>query len=366
MKKRLDEQLMSQLFTSAVSAGLIIGLIELDHPYSNNWSFSYSVVMLVLVVIRSIFSEPLLYVNSNGFSFRRLRNVLCWTSATSACITFLLFVFSRDIHTFFLLIPSIVNAVQDFTRYSLLKIDLKTQLAKSDGFWLISASLAFIVAKNLNQNYATLFFICSWCIFGVASIFYNILYLKKFQGEFDKPSIQSNTLKLSLLIDKILPRITSESQYLLLNFFTPLFMTEYRIANLLMGFTNVFVMTEMIYWVKDDEAKIRFRQTVLPIVFINLIISATFYLYSRNLIALCMIGLTIGVFIDLKVTKKITEYRKKGEEFIKKSAWIRSISCSLVLIGFFFTLQINAADYAVASAAMIGSLFSLLVLKFFK
>jgi hypothetical protein len=79
-----------------------------------------------------------------------------------------------------------------------------------------------------------------------------------------------------------------------------------------------------------------------------------------------MIGLTIGVFIDLKVTKKITEYRKKGEEFIKKSAWIRSISCSLVLIGFFFTLQINAADYAVASAAMIGSLFSLLVLKFFK
>lgn len=366
MKKGLDEQLLSQFFTSAVSAGLLIGLINLDQPYSNNWSFSYSVVMLVLVVIRSLFSEPLLYVNSSRFSLRRLSSVLCWTSVTSVCITFVLFVFSRDIHTFFLLIPSIVNALQDFSRYSLLKIGLKMQLAKSDGFWLISASLAFIIAKSINQNYASIFFICSWCILGMASTFYNIFHLKKLQGEFDKPSVQRNALKLSLLADKILPRLTSEAQYLVLNFFAPLFMTEYRIANLLMGFTNIFVMSEIINFMRDNEPKTRFRQTVLPIVCINLIISATLYLYSRNLILLCIIGLTIAVFVDLKVTKKISEYRKKGDEFIKKLIGIRLISCLLVLTGFYFTLQISVAVYAVASAAMIGSFFSLIVLRFFK
>jgi hypothetical protein len=288
---------------------------------------------------------------------------------TSIILSTSFYFLTNNFFFLFLIVPSVINAMQDFTRYGLIALDLRRQLVTSDAFWFFSTFVLLTFYFLFPSTYSSFLYLTLWSLFGLVSFFGNIVHLRN-------STIQARQfirlvfgpLEFSLLLDKVFPRVVSESQYFLLNIYFQNTIAHYRIANLLMGFSNVLIMSHMITWVRDGKLGkgMYLRQSFFAIFFLNFSIAIVILGMSEQPIALYLTGLSLAAILDLLVTRRVVDFRLRGSEYLPKSVLLRVMSSLLLLIGFTATLVILPLPLSVASAAPIGSLFSLLCLRFVK
>lgn len=363
-----NRTVLSQLFSSAVSALLIIGIIRLDPSNSDSWSLAYASYVVLLVVIRSIFSEPLVYKHAITFTTESIKKAFVFSFIGSIVLSSIFYSFTGNIHFLFLILPSIINVFQDFTRYGLIALDFKRALVVSDLLWLLCASIVLIFLILFPIVFDVSIYILLWSLFGIFSCSHNLIKLRTFKS--NKILINHSSfglLQFSLLLDKIFPRLVNEAQYFLLNIYYMSSIAEYRLANLLMGFSNVLIMSQILTWISDyNYSKVmNLRQVFLVIVIFNLIVASIALGLSEQLISYFIIGLTLASILDLLITKRVIAYRLLGGKHLPMSVTMRLISSLLLLVGFTATLLILPYPWSVVLAAAIGSFLSLLTLKFF-
>ncbi len=370
IRRLLDrKQASSQLFSSAVSAQLIIGLILFDPLNADAWSLAYSSYLILLVLVRSLFSEPIIYNLSISLTSHLLRKALFVSISTSMILGIFFYLLSNNIFFLFLMVPSVINAIQDFTRYGLIALDLKKELVITDIFWFSSTFFFFIsfyLSSIANSLYLFLFI---WSFFGIMACLRNLGYINR--ANIQKPQSDKTVigfLEFSLLLDKIFPRVASEAQYFLLNVYYQNTIAEYRIANLLMGFSNILVMSQTINWVRERKTslEINLRQIILIICFLNLFVAGLAFKLTSHLVSLFVICLSVAAIQDLWITKRVITLRLQGSKYVVKSVALRVTASLLLLIGFTVTLVNLPFPWSVASAAAIGSFISLLSLRFYK
>ena len=208
--------------SSAVSAELILGLILLDPHHSDEWSLAYASFLLLIVFIRSLFSEPIIYKISIKITSEIILKILFFSIFLSIIFSFTFYIFTNNIFFIYLIIPSVINVLQDFTRYGLIAFELKQKLVVSDIFWFLSSTTVLISLYFFQINLGKFLYIFLWSFLGTFSFLNNFAYLKAATRKLDQkfqPAI--DLLGFSLLIDKILPRLVGESQYFFINLFYP-------------------------------------------------------------------------------------------------------------------------------------------------
>lgn len=363
------KQATSQLFSSSVSAQLIIGLILFDSINADAWSLAYSSYLILLVLVRSLFSEPIIYNLATSLIPQLLRKVLFVSISASMVLGIFLYLLSDNIFFLFLMVPSVINAIQDFTRYALISLDLNKELVSTDIFWFFSTLFFFISFYLFPTTNSIYWFLFIWSFFGIIACLRNLVCIDKAnieESRSDKSVI--GVLEFSLLLDKIFPRIASETQYFFLNMFYQNTIAEYRIANLLMGFSNILMMSQTISWIRRRKTSLKsnLSQIIFLICFLNFFIAGLAFGLTAHLISLFVIGLSVAAIQDLLITKRVIDFRLQGGRYVLKSVALRVIASLLVLMGFTVTLVILPFPWSVASAAAIGSFISLLSLRFYR
>lgn len=365
----ISNQSISQFFSSAVSAQLILGLILLDTFNSDAWSLAYASYMLLLVFIRSMLSEPIIYNDWVSFTSGSIRNAIKISIITSLIISTLFYLVTSNIYFIFLIIPSVINVVQDFTRYGLISLKLKRELVFSDMFWCISSCLVFIPLFLFKFTYRSYIFIILWSLLGAVSFLLNLTHLKKNANQVVQFNQSSGRfLQFSLLFDKVFPRVVSESQYFLINVYYQNTVSEYRIANLMMGFSNVLVMSQIIIWIEDEKngKGMNKKQVSRAVLVINLGLAIVALVLKSPTVAIFITGLSFSAVLDLSITRRIISLRLRGREYLQESVNLRILSSLLLFVGFTVTLKILPFPWSVGYAATIGSFLSLLSLRLMK
>ena len=380
MKSRLSFrflQLGSQFFSSAISALLVLCLINLNYSNANDWSLGYSGYLIIFALVRSLSSEPLIYSLSTAIHKTNAYRVVVFSLLGSATIL-LIFMFLTG-NKFFLvfMVPSAVNAIQDYSRYLLISQSRYHFLIKSDLMWFMSVLFTFLFLKISELRNADLVFISIWSFFGIISLCINFrsaswCNTQQFQEIRLTRSILRKrglfALKGSLLLDKVVPRIIVEAQFFVLLGFWPAYLADYRIANLLMGFANVYVMSTLITLAKNGKSDpIFIKIGIIPsIMCINLLVVGTSWYFVSSFVSLCAVGLTLALILDMRISRRVTELRKIGEFAISDAMRLRTFSSFLVLLGFVMVVIFSPSHLFVSFAASTGSLFSLALLSRFK
>lgn len=325
--------------------------------------------MLLLIFIRSVLSEPIIYSHKGSFQSGSIRNALKVSIVTSMIISTLFYLVTSNIFFIFLIIPSIINVIQDYTRYGLISLGLKRELVFSDMYWCLSSFLVFIPLFLFKFTYGSYLFIILWSLLGAGSFLINLIHLKKNSNQLD-PFKQSpiRFLQFSLLFDKVFPRIVGESQYFLINIFYEGTVSEFRIANLMMGFSNVLVMSQLITWIDDERngKAMQKKQVSIAVLGINIGLAIIALVLNSQIVAICITGLSLSTVLDLSITRRIISLRLRGKEYLKESAYLRILSSLLLFIGFTVTLKFLPFPWSVGYAATIGSSLSLLSLRLMK
>jgi len=366
-------QLVSQCFSSAVSAGLILGLMQLAPTQADDWALAYSGYLIILALVRSLWSEPLIYKPGGVVEKLHAYRTLGFTLFASIAILTLLMSITDNRFFLLLMLPTIVNAIQDYSRYLLMSQNRLQVLAKSDWIWFLSVSFTFLFLSKGGWPYADLAFLAAWSVFGIIS---GILNFKQVHWESNEQissrhfiriilgRAQAISLQGSLLIDKVFPRIISEGQYFALQMFWPAFIAEYRVANLLMGFVNVYITSILIRLVREQGNGQKFpkRKIFFSVIFINLCVAAVSSYFLSLFVLINLTGLTLAFLFDLMVTVKIIELRRSGSEKLLPAIKLRISSSILVFVGFFLVVAV-APDYLfISCAAIVGSMLSLILL----
>lgn len=368
MWKKVNFQFLSQLLSSSISAILILNLIYLDKVNSNSWSFVYSAYLIQILLIRSIYSEPLIYSEKTTVNLSKICKILAKSVLIKFTITVFSFWITKNIFFFFIALPSLINSFQDFTRYFLIAQDNLIKLVLSDFIWFTGTVLLVIVFNFKRNSDSYLFFILGWCVFGVLSIALNWKSLSENSTTGSRELNVKKTLGLTLLVDKILPRIAGEIQFFVLNLQSPKMLAVYRMANLAMGFSNVLILSQVIGWISGrvSPIKVNWRQIFTRIIVLNGCIVIGLIIFKHDKLALIMLGLTIAAIQDIFITKRVIELRLNQRKEYFKSILMRLTSVTIVLAVFSFVLINFHNTFAISFAAAIGSLFSLITLLFIK
>lgn len=363
--------LSSQIFSSLVNAFFIL---QLKFYFPNDFN-SYAVPLAVFTLSYAIFKygffENLLFANQEeGISTKdyfKITSLYVSLPFIFSCLgNFLL---NSSPLWFYLLIPVYINLTQDFLRHICFLTSKRKQMAAADLCWFV-----FSILLPLFLHSSVFDFMIIWALSG---LFFGIVPLIMISrvaiAESNRKgmSLKSDYWRRApvLLQDVLLIRGLAELQILVFNSIDNNISGNLRIANILLGFINVFLnwqRLEIFGQLKSDNSLLLklitdYRNRVIMSVIFG-IACLVFIPFGREL-KLLTIVLLLSVIPDQIVASRFFILKVKGQ--LRDAAILKFGSSIVFILTFLFWISVSPSELSVAAIlfASLSSFGTLLLIR---